>query len=65
MEMGKNITRLRKGRGLTRKQLAKEAGISAGYLRKIELGYIDPHVKTIARIAEILGVEVGAILMDE
>mgnify|MGYP001585038136 CR=1 FL=1 len=61
MEMGENIIRLRQWRGLTREQLAKEARISASYLRRIELGHINPHIKTIARLAEILGVEVGAI----
>jgi transcriptional regulator with XRE-family HTH domain len=64
VEMGKHIMVLRQGKGLTREQLAKEAGISAGYLQRIELGYIFPHIKTIARLAEILGVEVENILMN-
>jgi transcriptional regulator with XRE-family HTH domain len=59
--MGKRIAKLRQERGLTREVLAKEAGISAAYIKKIELGYINPHIKTISRLAEILEVELGVI----
>lgn len=65
MEMGKRIAALRRESGLTQEQLAKEAGISARYLRRIELGHIYPHIKTIARLAEILGVEVEIIIVNK
>lgn len=60
--VGNRIMVLRQWRGLTREQLAREARISKDYLQRIESGHTRPHIKTIARIAEILEVELGAIM---
>lgn len=64
MVIGEHITRLRHEHGLTLEQLAKEAGISERYLRKIESGHM-PHIKTIARLAECLDVKLEKLMEDE
>ncbi|MHB8124458.1 MAG: helix-turn-helix domain-containing protein [Desulfitobacteriaceae bacterium] len=64
MKLGKHIAKSRQKRGLTQKQLAWEVGISERYLRKIESGRIRPHIKTIARLARCLDVELGKLLEE-
>jgi len=56
--LGKNIKFLRKNKGLTQAVLAEKANISIIFLSSIERGAKYPKVDTLARIANILGVEV-------
>lgn len=55
--MGKNIKKIRKLKGLTLEQLAKEAKLSATYLQLIEKGIKNVSVRKIYGIAEALGVK--------
>ncbi|BAE83951.1 hypothetical protein DSY2162 [Desulfitobacterium hafniense Y51] len=53
--MGKNIEKIRRERGFTRKELAERSGISDDYLQKIEAETINRvHLKTLVRIASVL-----------
>ncbi len=52
---------LRKYRGFTQADLAREAGISRPYLTEIETGKKDGSVRAIKSIAEALGVRVGMV----
>lgn len=52
---------LRKFRGFTQAELARESGISRPYLTEIETGKKDGSVRAIKSIAEALGVRVGMV----
>jgi transcriptional regulator with XRE-family HTH domain len=59
-EFGKRLKRLREGRGLTQQALAVSAGISVSAVVKMEAGRVDPRWSMVRRLAEALGVKVGA-----
>lgn len=56
--MGKpnRIAEWREERGLSQERLAEEAGISTGYLSRMERGERNVSLKNLARLAEVLGV---------
>jgi len=54
-----NIKKLRQKLGLTQKELAEKAGLSVSYLTDIENGRERPAIKTLARIAKVLGVSIN------
>lgn len=62
--VGRNITRIRKGRGLTQEQLADRSGFSQQYLSGLEQGRRNPTVVTLYEIATALGVK-PIDLLDE
>jgi transcriptional regulator with XRE-family HTH domain len=56
---------MRQAKNLTPKELAKGAGISLSYLRKIENGHCPhPHAKTLARISSFFGVWLKVLLEE-
>lgn len=59
-----NIHRLRKRHGLTQAELAKQTGLAQSRISDLEtyLPNSQPTVKTLARIAQALGVEVADLL---
>ncbi len=60
---GENPIRVYRGyRGLTQKQLAETAGINPVYLSQIETGKRAGSLRTLAAIAEALGVEAGDLV---
>lgn len=54
--LGRKVKKLRTQRGLTVKQLAEKAGVSASYIYAIESGTRGTNIKKLARIASALGV---------
>jgi transcriptional regulator with XRE-family HTH domain len=50
------LQQLRRDRGISIPVLARRTGVAPTTIRSIELGYIQPSVATIARLAEALGV---------
>lgn len=54
MTVAENIKRLRKERGFTQKQLAEKCGMSESTLRQYEIGYRNPKIETLHRIAKAL-----------
>ncbi|MFZ5645830.1 MAG: helix-turn-helix transcriptional regulator [Bacillota bacterium] len=56
--MAGTIARLRRKKGWTQVELAKATGLSRGYIADIEQGRRNPRQKTMAIIAEKLGVDV-------
>lgn len=52
---------LRKHRGLTQEELAKQAGISRPYLTEIETRRKDGSMRAIKALAKVLEVEVGLL----
>jgi len=63
-DIGRNIATYRVLNRLTQARLAEIVGISKGYLAAIEEGNKIPRIKTLARIAECLDVELGALLRE-
>ncbi|MBK7576613.1 MAG: helix-turn-helix transcriptional regulator [Ignavibacteria bacterium] len=55
--LGNNIRRYRLKKGLTQEQLSQLSDVSEAYLSKLEAGRRNPTVTVLAKIAEILGVE--------
>lgn len=62
---GREIRRRRKGKGLTLAELAGTAGITAGYLCKIEKGQLQGGPKAILAIAAALGARFEDITNDQ
>lgn len=62
--VGKRIAKLRKGKGWTQADLAKATRLSKGYIAAIEKGGC-PGMKTVAMLAQALGVEVRELYREE
>ncbi len=56
-DVGKNIQSLRKQKKLTQEKLGERAGIDPKYISALELGYRNPTLTTLQKIAKGLGVE--------
>ncbi len=56
------LKKLRTGRNLTQDSLAKKAGISRGYLVRLEGGRQDPTLGTLQKLAKTLKVKVGELV---
>lgn len=57
-----NISRIRRERGLSQEELAELASFSARYVRQLESGTANTGIRTLARIAAALRVEVAALV---
>lgn len=55
-KIAKKIKILRKSRGYTQQQLADLLGVQRATISNYEIGRRSPHIKELARLAEILGV---------
>jgi transcriptional regulator with XRE-family HTH domain len=53
---------LRKERGWKQPDLAKKAGLSPGYIARLETGRHDPKLSTLLKLAKALGVPVTELL---
>jgi transcriptional regulator with XRE-family HTH domain len=62
--VAERIQHLRKRRGWTQAQLAKEAGLSRGYLARLETARQDPTLTTLEALAKALRVKVSRLLDD-
>ena len=58
---GERIRELRKGRGLTQRELARRAGVSPQYLCDVEAGRVNPSLAVLEKIAFGLGVPTAAL----
>jgi transcriptional regulator with XRE-family HTH domain len=56
------IKEIRKLRGLSQRELGKRIGVSSGYVSRMERGDLTPRKKKCDRIAEVLEVDVRALL---
>ena len=60
--LAKRIKALREQRGLTQEALAEKAGVSRGYLARLETGRHGPRVSTVEKLAKALRVKVTDLL---
>ncbi|WP_208586914.1 helix-turn-helix domain-containing protein [Gracilibacillus suaedae] len=64
--IGTNINRIRRKKNLTLSELAERADVSKSYLSNIERNLNDnPSIQIVEKLAEVLGVEVVALLGEE
>lgn len=61
-KIGQNIKRIREKKGITQIDLAYECGFEKGNMSRIEAGRTNPTIKTLAKIAEALGVSITDII---
>jgi transcriptional regulator with XRE-family HTH domain len=64
MAFAANLKRERTARGLTQERLAEEAGVNMTHFARIERGEKDPGVRTIAKLAQGLGVTAADLMRD-
>ncbi len=62
MTVAENIKRIRKEKGLTQKQLGEKCKMSESTLRQYELGFRNPKLQTLAKIAAALDVSANDLL---
>ena len=62
MTLAMKLKRLRNRKGLTQEALARKAGVSLGYVARLEIGRHDPKLSTLKRLARGLGVPVTELL---
>jgi transcriptional regulator with XRE-family HTH domain len=65
VDIGAQLLRVRKGRGLTLQQASKLTGVSASAFSKIERNELSPTISTMQRIAQGLGIELVALLSGQ
>lgn len=56
------VKELRAKRGLTQETLAKKAGVSLGYIARLEIGMHDPKLSTLQRLAKALKVTAAELV---
>jgi transcriptional regulator with XRE-family HTH domain len=64
-KVGANLKRIRESRGLSQTRLGGRAEINPATVNQIEMGSRNPSVATLERLAEVLGVPVAALFMEE
>lgn len=64
-EIGRRIRTVRRERGLTLRQVARAAGLSATHISEIERGHTTPTVGALLRVAQALGKEPHYFLETE
>lgn len=64
MDLGENIKKYRKQKGLTQKDLASKVGVTASTITKYEKGDLEPSLDTIKKIANVLDVPMATIIGD-
>ncbi|BAF59252.1 MAG: helix-turn-helix domain-containing protein [Pelotomaculum sp.] len=62
--LGCKLRALREEYGLTQAQLASMAGVTAGLIGQIEQGKVQPSLKTLEKIAEVMGVTPCYFIME-
>lgn len=64
-ELGQRLRTLREERGLTQQALAQAAGIATDMVSRLENGhYSSPGLRTLLRIAQGMGITIGAMLPE-
>jgi transcriptional regulator with XRE-family HTH domain len=65
MKIGTQVRRARERELLTQAELASRAGIGAATLNRIEKDRVEPHFRTIRKVARALGVDPKELIPEE
>ena len=60
--LGKNLKRIRAGKGISQGDIVKTSGIDKAMISNIENGKTNPTLATIAKLAKAVGVSVGELM---
>ena len=63
--LGARLAAVRRARGLTRRQVAAAAGVSASFLGMVERGETDMSLTRFTRLADFLGASIADLLSDD
>jgi transcriptional regulator with XRE-family HTH domain len=61
-EFAEKLRQLRRSRGMTQRDLARESLLTESYISRLENGAIAPGIDLVARIARALGSPIGELL---
>jgi transcriptional regulator with XRE-family HTH domain len=61
-KLGLNLKKIRTKKGITQGDIAKELGVSRGFISTIENGKTNPTLTTIAKLARVLDVSINELL---
>jgi transcriptional regulator with XRE-family HTH domain len=64
IEVGQQLKSIRRGKGITLRQLAEMTDLSRGFIGQIEAGTANPSVGTLKKVADALGIPMGALFTD-
>lgn len=64
VRVGSHLRSARQGQGLTLQQVAESAGLTKGFLSRVERDETSPSVSTLARICQVLSVPVGDVFSE-
>ncbi len=62
VKLGKNLKRIRVGKGITQGDIVRALGISRSFVSNIENGKTNPTLSTISKLAKALGVTTDELL---
>ena len=65
MNIGYNLKKIRKDKGLTQDKLSEVTKISIASIQRYESGKRQPNIQTVNKFAEALGVTINTLLKDE
>jgi transcriptional regulator with XRE-family HTH domain len=65
MKIGTQVKKAREQALLTQEELAERAGIGTATLNRIEKDRVEPHFRTIRKIAKALGVDAKELIPEE
>ena len=64
LRIGEKVREIRKRRLLTQEQLADKAGVGVNTIIRIERNQVEPHSRTIRKLAAALGVSPADLIED-
>ena len=62
VKLGKNLRRIRKGKGMSQGDIVRALGMGRGFVSNIENGKGNPTLTTITKLAKVLGVSTNELL---
>ncbi|MDX6460802.1 MAG: Helix-turn-helix domain [Acidobacteriaceae bacterium] len=62
LRLGAKISKLRKSKGWTQKQVEEMAGFHQGYVSRIENGLLQPELEGLAVLAKVFGLNLSRLL---
>ena len=65
MNIAKQISKLRKGKGLTQQALADAIGLHVTQVKRYEAGHSQPSLEALKKIAQTLRVTTDSLIFDE
>lgn len=65
MDVASRLKQIRESKGMSQYRLAKESGVAASAINKVEAGITNPTVELMERLCSALGVTLAEFFSDE